>query len=73
MALCELGINPEDPRFTKNGHNLNDNLLSYYQEGKGFLHTADGSGENLMSTEQAFYTLVNVARINEGKQASITW
>jgi hypothetical protein len=67
MALCELGINPEDPRFTKNSHNLIDDLLSYYQEGKGFLHTADGSGENLMSTEQAFYTLVNVARINEGK------
>ncbi|WP_407868284.1 S-layer homology domain-containing protein [Paenibacillus sp. P36] len=67
MALCELGIRPDDRRFTKNGHNLVDNLLSYYREGKGFLHTADGSGENLMSTEQAFYTLVNVQRVDAGK------
>lgn len=67
MALCELGIDPEDPRFTKKGHNLTDSLLSYYREGRGFLHTADGSGENLMSTEQAFYTLVNVQRVDEGK------
>jgi hypothetical protein len=67
MALCELGIDPEDPRFTKSGHNLIDTLLSYYREGQGFLHTADGSGENLMSTEQAFYTLVNVQRVDAGK------
>ncbi|MGQ7886126.1 S-layer homology domain-containing protein [Paenibacillus sp. WC2504] len=67
MALCELGIRPDDRRFTKNGHNLIDNLLSYYREGRGFLHTTDGSGENLMSTEQAFYTLVNVQRVDAGK------
>lgn len=67
MALCELDIAPEDPRFTKSGHNLIDNLLSYYREGQGFLHTANGSGENLMSTEQAFYTLVNVQRVDAGK------
>ncbi|MCY9661878.1 S-layer homology domain-containing protein [Paenibacillus chondroitinus] len=67
MALCELGIRPDDRRFTKNGHNLVENLLSYYREGQGFMHTADGSGENLMSTEQAFYTLVNVQRVGAGK------
>ncbi|MDD9271195.1 S-layer homology domain-containing protein [Paenibacillus sp. GCM10023248] len=67
MALCELGIDPEDGRFVKQGRSLVDNLLSYYREGRGFLHSADGSGENLMSTEQAFYALVNVQRGSAGQ------
>jgi len=69
MALCELGIDLEDSRFVKNGHTLINNLLSYYRKDKGFLHTSDGVGESLMSTEQAFYTLVNIQRIQSGKSS----
>ena len=48
---------------------LKHNLLTYYDKGNGFRHTADGSGVNLMSTEQAFYCLVAVKRMNESKSS----
>lgn len=69
VALCELGISLDDARFVKNGHTLLDNLMTYYKEGNGFLHTLDGSGESLMSTEQAFYGMVAVHRMNQGKNS----
>lgn len=69
VALCELGIPIDDSRFAKNGYTILDNLLTYYDKGNGFRHTADGSGVNLMSTEQAFYGLVAVKRMNEGKNS----
>ena len=69
VALCELGIPVDDDRFVKNGYTILDNLLTYYDKGNGFRHTADGSGVNLMSTEQAFYGIVAVKRMNEGKSS----
>lgn len=69
VTLGELGIPLDDPRFVKNGHTLMDNLLSFYQKGKGFLHTADGSGSNLMATEQGFYALVAAQRAVNGKNS----
>lgn len=70
MALCELGIDVNDSRFVKNGHSLTDNLLTYYKKGSGFTHLVDGSsGVNLMSTEQAFYGLVNLERVTTGKNS----
>lgn len=67
MALCELGVDMNDSRFVKNGNTVVDNLLTYYQKGGGFKHTANGSGEGLMSTEQGLYALVNVQRVSGGK------
>ena len=64
MALCELGVNINDSRFVKNGNTLLDNLLTYYDDGNGFIHTSLGDGKNIMSTEQAFYTLVNLMRVS---------
>lgn len=70
MALCELGIDVNDSRFVKNGKSLTDNLLTYYKKGNGFTHLVDGSnGVNLMSTEQAFYGLVNLDRVSTGENS----
>jgi len=69
VALCELGIPLTDTRFVKNGNTMLDSLLGFYVEGNGFLHTYDGSGSNLMSTEQAFYGIVAVKRATDGKNS----
>lgn len=69
VALTELGIPLDDPRFVKNGNTLLDNLLSFYSLGEGFLHTRGGSGSNLMATEQAFYGLAAAKRAEEGKNS----
>ncbi|MCI7472599.1 MAG: S-layer homology domain-containing protein [Clostridiales bacterium] len=69
VALCELGISLDDPRFVKNGNTLLDNLMTYYLPGNGFLHTADGSGSNQMATEQGFYGLVAAQRAAQGKNS----
>ncbi|QEH70025.1 S-layer homology domain-containing protein [Cellulosilyticum sp. WCF-2] len=70
MALCELGVDVNDSRFVKNGYTLTDNIFKYYKKGNGFTHLVDGSsGVNLMSTEQAFYGLVNLERVTTGKSS----
>jgi hypothetical protein len=69
VALCELGIPEDDPRFVKNGHTITDNILGFAEPNGGFLHTADGSGNSQMSTEQAFYGLVSAKRAREGKNS----
>lgn len=69
VALCELGISINDSRFVKNGYTILDNLMTYYNDGKGFKHTTDGMDSNLMATEQAFCGVVAVKRMNEGKNS----
>ncbi|MBR3431395.1 MAG: S-layer homology domain-containing protein [Clostridia bacterium] len=69
-ALCELGISWTDERFVKNGISLLDNLLSFRTAAGGFLHIADGSdGDNQMTAEQGFYTLVACLRFEKGKNS----
>ena len=68
VALCELGIDIDDPRFVKNGNTLLDNMSSYYEKGKGFRHTPRGES-NLMATEQALYALVAVERVKSGNNS----
>ncbi|MFZ7102423.1 MAG: prenyltransferase/squalene oxidase repeat-containing protein [Peptococcaceae bacterium] len=69
VALCELGVPLDDPRFVKNGHTLLENLLTFHIPGKGFLHTADGGGSNQMATEQGFYGLVAAKRAATGQNS----
>lgn len=69
VALCELGISAEDPRFVKNGKTLIDNLLSFSNKDGSFRHTDGGSDGNPMSTEQAFYGLVAAKRLREGRNS----
>ena len=76
-ALCALGIDPEkDERFVKGGSWMIENLLSYYVDGKGFMHVKAGSenngggvsGEvNGMATEQAYYALTAYQRLKNGQ------
>ena len=69
VALCELGIDLDDPRFVKNGNTMLDNLMTFYLPGEGFLHTRNGSGSNQMATEQGFYGLVAAQRAREGRNS----
>lgn len=68
VALCELGISLDDPRFVKNGNTILDGMLTYYEKGNGFKHTKDGTA-NQMATEQCFYALVAAKRFNDGKNS----
>lgn len=69
VALCELGISLEDPRFVKDGATMLDNLMTFYRPGEGFLHTQSGSGSSLMATEQGFYGLVAAQRAAERRSS----
>ena len=69
VALCEQGIPLEDERFVKNDSTILDNLMTYYGEGKGFLHTHSGNGSNQMATEQGFYGLVAAKRALDGESS----
>lgn len=69
VALTEMGIPLNDGRFVKNGKTPLDNLLTFHQKGKGFLHTADGSGSSQMATEQALYALAAVSRAQNGQNS----
>ncbi|MDD6188569.1 MAG: S-layer homology domain-containing protein [Clostridiales bacterium] len=69
VALCELGIPLDDPRFVKNGNTMLDNLMTFYLPGNGFQHTESGSGSNQMASEQGFYGLVSAQRAAMGKNS----
>ena len=66
MALTSLGVSLEDERFVKNGNTLLDRLMMFRLENGSFVHALDGSGENFMATEQAFYAMVSVWRAQQG-------
>ena len=66
VALCRLGIDPEDGRFVKNGHTLLDGLLSYRLEDGRFAHFPEGRADQ-MATEQGFYALVAALRVKKGQ------
>lgn len=65
VALCGLGISPSDGGFVKNGKTLTDNIMSFYN-GDGFSHIK-GEETNLMATEQCFYALVALKRLENGE------
>lgn len=69
VALAELGIPFDDPRFVKNGNTVLDGLETYYVPGGGFKHTHNDSSSNQMATEQALYALVAAERFLDGKNS----
>jgi hypothetical protein len=69
VALCELGVSIDDPRFVKNRRTLLDNILNFQNADGSFKHTADGSGNSQMSSEQGFYGLVAAQRATEGRNS----
>ena len=66
VALTELGISLENARFVKNGNTLKDALLRFQLEDGSFTHLMDGDTD-LLATEQAFYALVAIDRMEQGK------
>jgi hypothetical protein len=62
VALVELEIPVDDPRFVKNGNTLLDSVLSFQNRDGSFRHTHSGSESNLMSTEIGLYGLVSAQR-----------
>lgn len=71
VALTELGISLDDPRFVKNGNTLKDALLRFSQGDGSFSHLMDDSPD-LLATEQAFYALVAIDRMEQGKTSLYT-
>lgn len=69
IALCELGIAVDDPRFVKNGNTLLDNLMSYANIDGSFRHTSDGSGSDQMAAEQGLHGIVAALRAARGKNS----
>lgn len=68
VALAELGIALDDPRFVKNGNTLLDALMQFQQADGGFAHLMDGETD-LLATEQAFYALAAANRIAQGESS----
>src|SRR5699024_657395 len=58
IALTAYGADPTSDRFTKNGNNLFDHLLSNQHEDGGFKHTQEDNSSNAMATEQALQALL---------------
>ncbi len=69
VALCELGISLDDPRFTKGGKTAVDELLTFTRRGSGFSHTKTRFSSNLMATEQGLYALAAVQRARSGRSS----
>ena len=67
VAFAELGIPLDDARFVKDGKTLFDRLCDFYMEDGGFAHALDEEKSNPMATEQAFYALVAIWRVNNGE------
>ena len=68
VALAELGISLDDPRFVKNGKTLLDGILQFQCSDGGFSHLMEGETD-LLATEQAFYALVAANRIAQGESS----
>ncbi len=62
LALCELGIPLDDPRFVKEGHTLLDAIFSLRQADGSFLHVKAGAGSNQMASEQGLIALAAAKR-----------
>jgi hypothetical protein len=67
LALCALGLSPEDERFVKSGGSLVDAVLRYRQTDGSFIHAFDAGGTDLVATEQALAALTAVQRYEGGK------
>ena len=66
VTVTELGIALDDSRFVKNGNTLKDALLRFRLSDGSFSHLMDDSAD-LLATEQAFYALVAIERMEQGK------
>lgn len=68
VAMSTLQIDVTDERFTKNGITVLDALLAYQNEDGSFSHI-QGTGANLMATEQALYAMAALLRMKQGQNS----
>ena len=66
IALSELGIPYDDPRFVKNGNTTIDNILDYRNSDGSYRHTESSEVNNQMATEQALCGLAAAQRALRG-------
>ena len=66
IALCSLGIAPDDTRFVKNGTSVLDKLLAYRLSDGNFTHSTGSSDP--MATKQALLAMTAVLRRSDGKR-----
>lgn len=66
LALTELDIAIDDGRFVKDGNTLVDKLMEFRAADGGFKHIAEGESD-ILATEQAFYALVSLYRVENGE------
>lgn len=67
VAMCALGIDPEDSRFVKNGHSVVDDLMENYALHNGsFRHILGGKADG-MASEQGLYALTALHRAAQKK------
>lgn len=71
IALCELGIPVDDPRFVKNGRTPVDVLLSYRQPDGSFAHL-EGGETDMLATRQAYMALIALWRAENGMPSFYT-
>ena len=69
VALCELGLPHDDPRFVKNGNTIVDSILTFMNPDYSFNHIHERGAGNQMSSEQALYGLVAVQRASDGRNS----
>ena len=67
LALCALGLSPEDERFVKSGGSLVDAVLRFRQADGSFLHVEGNSTGVLIATSQSLAALTAVQRYNAGQ------
>ncbi len=69
IALCALGLGPEDARFVKEGGNLVDAILRFRQADGRFLHVQSKDTGALLATSQSLAALTAAQRFNDGQSA----
>ncbi|MGI5873040.1 MAG: prenyltransferase/squalene oxidase repeat-containing protein [Bacillota bacterium] len=66
-ALAAQNIPVDDERFVKNGNTVFDALMTYYLDDATFAHSRElGTGDK-MATEQAYYAVVALDRMEKGE------
>jgi hypothetical protein len=69
LALCALGLDPEDERFVKEGGSLVDAVLRFRQSDGCFLHVDGNSTSLLIATAESLCALTAVQRYRSGQPA----
>lgn len=68
LALDAWGLDFEDSRFVKDGGSVTDSLLTFWRQGAGFVHTAEGDGSvTIVSCEQGLMALSAIHRRSQGR------